>query len=208
VKPRSEETPADVPEARSGEDGGARGGEEDGAAPVAPIPLLTPVPLSPPFAALDLAADRPSPCLRPPEGAGAERGGAEPGAAAALRPPPGSTPGAREAPSSSPASEGSSRASEGSLEGPAPEAVRYTGEVLRRAREARGITIAQLCGRTKILRSHMENVEADRYERLPAPVYLRGILMALAKELRLDGQRVARSYLEVVAEEAAARRKV
>jgi cytoskeletal protein RodZ len=80
--------------------------------------------------------------------------------------------------------------------------------VLRRAREAHGITIAQLCERTKILRSHMENVEADRYEKLPAPVYLRGILMALAKELRLDGQRVARSYLEVAAGAAASRRKV
>lgn len=81
----------------------------------------------------------------------------------------------------------------------AGEGGRYTGEVLRRAREARGITLQQLCERTKITRHHLENLEADRYERLPAAVYLRGILMALSKELRLDGQKVARSYLDAMA---------
>ncbi|GEJ58358.1 helix-turn-helix domain-containing protein [Anaeromyxobacter diazotrophicus] len=86
--------------------------------------------------------------------------------------------------------------------GPEPllgEPGRYTGDALRRAREARGITLPQLCERTKITRHHLENLEADRYERLPAAVYLRGMLMALSKELRLDGQKVARSYLDAMA---------
>ncbi|MFT3916244.1 MAG: helix-turn-helix domain-containing protein [Anaeromyxobacteraceae bacterium] len=48
-------------------------------------------------------------------------------------------------------------------------------------------------------RHHLENIEADRFSALPAPVYLRGILFGLARELRLDGQRVARSYLERMA---------
>ena len=34
--------------------------------------------------------------------------------------------------------------------------------------------------------------------RLPANVYLRGILMSVARELGLDGLRVARSYLQFV----------
>jgi hypothetical protein len=76
-----------------------------------------------------------------------------------------------------------------------PEGVPFTGEVLRRAREVRGLSVPQICERTKISRHHLENIEAERREKLPAPVYLRGILMALAKELRLDGQKVARSYL-------------
>ena len=59
--------------------------------------------------------------------------------------------------------------------------------------------VQQVCERIKIARYHLENLEADRYENLPAPVYLRGILMALARELRLDGQKVARSYLEAAA---------
>jgi cytoskeletal protein RodZ len=81
----------------------------------------------------------------------------------------------------------------------AAEPASYTGDVLRRAREARGMSIQQMCERTKITRHHLENVEADRYDKLPASVYLRGILMAVAKELRLDGQKVARSYLESIA---------
>ena len=85
-----------------------------------------------------------------------------------------------------------------------PEGARYTGDVLRRAREARGLTLQQVCERTKISRHHLENVEADHYERLPAAVYLRGILMAVAKELRLDGQKVARSYLQAAEDEAPA----
>jgi cytoskeletal protein RodZ len=56
--------------------------------------------------------------------------------------------------------------------------------------------VPQLSERTKVTRHHLENIEADRFKALPAPVYLRGILMSLARELRLDGQKVARSYLE------------
>ena len=81
----------------------------------------------------------------------------------------------------------------------AVEDVSYTGELLRRTREARGLTVEQICERTRITRQHVENLEADQYGRLPPPVYLRGMLMALAKELRLDGQKVARSYMEAVA---------
>lgn len=50
--------------------------------------------------------------------------------------------------------------------------------------------------RTKVARHHLENIEGDRFGLLPAPVYLRGILAALARELRLDGQKVSRSYVE------------
>jgi hypothetical protein len=77
-----------------------------------------------------------------------------------------------------------------------PDATSWTGEVLRRLREARGITLEQLSLRIKVTRHHIENIEADRFTALPAPVYLRGILLSMARELRLDGQKVARSYLE------------
>jgi len=85
-----------------------------------------------------------------------------------------------------------------------PEGAPYTGEVLRRAREARGLTLQQMGERTKIARYHLEHLEADDYGRLPAVVYLRGMLMAVAKELRLDGQKVARSYLQALSDAAAA----
>jgi cytoskeletal protein RodZ len=68
--------------------------------------------------------------------------------------------------------------------------------MLRRVRESRGLTVQQVAERTRITRHHLENIEQDRFPALPAPVYLRGIIMSLARELRLDGQKVARSYME------------
>jgi curved DNA-binding protein CbpA len=79
---------------------------------------------------------------------------------------------------------------------PLPDGSAWTGDALRRAREARGISTQQIAERTKVTRHHIENIEAERFGSLPAPVYLRGILLSIARELRLDGQKVARTYLE------------
>ncbi len=79
---------------------------------------------------------------------------------------------------------------------PMPDGSAWTGDALRRVREARGLTIPQIAERTKVTRHHVENIEAERFSALPAAVYLRGILLSLARELRLDGQKVARAYLD------------
>ena len=63
----------------------------------------------------------------------------------------------------------------------------------------RGLSLQQLADRTRISARHLENMEADRYDALPAAVYLRGILMNLARELGLDPLRVSKSYLALVA---------
>jgi hypothetical protein len=78
---------------------------------------------------------------------------------------------------------------------PMPEGAAWTGEAIRRVREARNLTVQQIAERTRVTRHHVENIEADRFSALPAPVYLRGILHSIARELRLDGQKVARAYL-------------
>jgi hypothetical protein len=80
-----------------------------------------------------------------------------------------------------------------------PPDVEFNGELLRQVREARGLTLQQLAERTRIGRSHLERVEADRYADLPPSVYLRGILMNLARELKLDATRVSKSYLLLAA---------
>jgi hypothetical protein len=82
--------------------------------------------------------------------------------------------------------------------GPADE--RWTGAALRRARESRGLTLAQIADRMKVTRHHIENIEGDRFDLLPSYVYLRGILLSLAKELQLDSHRVCRSYLDLARE--------
>lgn len=84
-----------------------------------------------------------------------------------------------------------------------PSDAEFNGELLRRVREARGLTLQQLADRTRISVRHLENVEADRYTALPTTVYLRGILMNLARELGLDPLRVSKSYLALFSEKPA-----
>ncbi|AEI66799.1 helix-turn-helix domain-containing protein [Corallococcus macrosporus] len=83
-----------------------------------------------------------------------------------------------------------------------PSDAEFNGELLRQVREARGMTLQQVADRTRISRGHLENVEADRYNALPAAVYLRGILMNLARELGLDPLRVSKSYLALSSEKS------
>jgi len=79
-----------------------------------------------------------------------------------------------------------------------PAGIEFNGDLLRQVRMARGLSLIQLSERTRIGLRHLENVEADRYELLPVGVYLRGILMNIARELGLDGLRVSKSYLTFV----------
>lgn len=79
-----------------------------------------------------------------------------------------------------------------------PSDVEFNGDLLRQVRMARGISLAQLADRTRIGMKHLENLETDRYDALPAGVYLRGILMNVARELGLDGLRVSKSYMTFV----------
>jgi len=76
--------------------------------------------------------------------------------------------------------------------------VEFNGDLIRQVRMARGVSLVQLAEKTRISIRHLENLEADRYDALPASVYLRGILTSVARELGLDGQRVSRSYLTFV----------
>jgi ribosome-binding protein aMBF1 (putative translation factor) len=80
-----------------------------------------------------------------------------------------------------------------------PPNTEFNGELLRRVRESRSMSLQQLAERTRISSKHLENIEADRYSALPVTVYLRGILMNIARELNLDPLRVSRSYLSLAA---------
>jgi hypothetical protein len=188
------EPPAAAPEASASpslpEDWAAAVAE---AAPPPPVPETTasappvvpePDPGAPPAAPAPWAPSRPPPLprsslgLRRPTGAGAR-------ASATFASPGGG--------------EGAARAR---LDIP-PDA-EFNGELLRQVRESYGLSLQQVSERTRITRIHLENVEADRYDNLPATVYLRGILVNLARELRLDPARVSKSYL-LVAQRAQAR---
>lgn len=85
-----------------------------------------------------------------------------------------------------------------------PDAV-FNGELLRQIRKTKGMTVQVLADRTRISSRHLENVEADRYDALPATVYLRGMLMSIARELGLDALRVSKGYLALVEKQSGRR---
>jgi flagellar biosynthesis protein FlhG len=70
-----------------------------------------------------------------------------------------------------------------------------TGELLKKLREARGIDIADIAQRSKVSVHHLRSIEEEAWSAMPAPVYLRGFLVEIARFLRLDVQHVTRSYL-------------
>jgi flagellar biosynthesis protein FlhG len=98
--------------------------------------------------------------------------------------------------------QGSGRPIHRSLEpsGPVDEAMEpedgvYDGEVLRRIRMGRGIELEEVANITKIGMAHLRNIEANRYELLPAQVYLRGFLREIARCLRVDATAAVESYM-------------
>lgn len=71
----------------------------------------------------------------------------------------------------------------------------YSGDLLRRIRESRAIDLSTLSEKTKIPQQHLQAIEDEDYEKLPAMVYVRGFLVEFAKYLRLDPNQVSKSYL-------------
>jgi curved DNA-binding protein CbpA len=70
-----------------------------------------------------------------------------------------------------------------------------TGAELRRQREMRAISLRQIANASKIGVRYLQYIEEDRFQYLPAPVYLRGFLSEYARVVGLDAHRVAESYI-------------
>jgi flagellar biosynthesis protein FlhG len=83
----------------------------------------------------------------------------------------------------------------------------FSGVLLRKVRESLGLELTDISSKTKIGRSHLEALEDERYEDLPALVYTRGFLGELAKQLRVDPMQVQKTYLRRMREELTARGK-
>ncbi|MGE0601397.1 MAG: helix-turn-helix domain-containing protein [Dehalococcoidia bacterium] len=62
------------------------------------------------------------------------------------------------------------------------------GEALRSTRERRGLSIDQVAQDTRISPRFLEALEAEQFDELPAPVYVRGFLRSYANYLRLEAQ--------------------
>jgi flagellar biosynthesis protein FlhG len=71
----------------------------------------------------------------------------------------------------------------------------FTGSIFKQVREARGIDLHVISQKTKIGVGHLKDIEDERFERMPAVVYVRGFLIEYAKCLRFDVERVLSTYL-------------
>ena len=70
------------------------------------------------------------------------------------------------------------------------------GQILRSARERRGATPSQAAAATRIKMQHIEAMEADQFQRIPAPTYAKGFLRMYAEYLGLDPAPLVRQYME------------
>ncbi|WP_203311328.1 helix-turn-helix domain-containing protein [Sphingomonas beigongshangi] len=65
------------------------------------------------------------------------------------------------------------------------------GDRLRAARESRGLSLAEVAGRTRVPQRHLEALETGSYGQLPAPTYAMGFSKAYARAVGLDEVSVA-----------------
>jgi flagellar biosynthesis protein FlhG len=72
----------------------------------------------------------------------------------------------------------------------------YDGARLRRARIRRGLELDQIAQVTKINPTYLRFLEEERFDGLPAAVYVRGFLGAYARCCGLDLRAVVPSYME------------
>lgn len=75
-----------------------------------------------------------------------------------------------------------------------PTEPRTIGEALRRAREAAGLTLAEVAERTKVRPGILSEIEADDHDRLPALTYSLGFVKAYARTVGLDPNAAAERY--------------
>jgi flagellar biosynthesis protein FlhG len=72
----------------------------------------------------------------------------------------------------------------------------FSGPLLRQIREAVGVELREIAERSKIGMAYLQALEGEVFQKLPAPVYVRGFLAEYARALGLDVERVKLTYLD------------
>ncbi len=76
------------------------------------------------------------------------------------------------------------------------ESGEFDGARLRRTRIRNGVELEDIAGITKINPTYLRFLEDERFDDLPAAVYVRGFVMGYAGCVGLDPQQVASSYMK------------
>jgi len=79
---------------------------------------------------------------------------------------------------------------------PLPADADFSGTLLRDVRASLGIDLREVSERTKIGVGYLVAIEEEQFDRLPAPVYVRGFLVEYVKVLGLDVTRVLETYFQ------------
>ena len=72
------------------------------------------------------------------------------------------------------------------------------GNTLRAAREAKGLTVAQLAEATRILPRIVEDLEREDFSRLPAPIYGRGFVKLYCEQVGLDPKPMIAEFMDIL----------
>ena len=71
----------------------------------------------------------------------------------------------------------------------------FTGEFLRKIREYKCVDLERLSDMTKVSKLYLQGIESEDFDKLPAPVYVRGFVFQYAKCLKLRTEVVANSFV-------------
>src|ERR671913_414684 len=66
------------------------------------------------------------------------------------------------------------------------------GERLRQAREAKGVSLDELASQTRIPIRHLQHIEREEWDALPAITYCIGFVRSYANTVGLDGAELGR----------------
>lgn len=77
---------------------------------------------------------------------------------------------------------------------PEPYTGETPGEILRAAREAKGLSTQQVADSLRLRNAVVEMIESDQYDKLSSPTYVRGYLRSFSKALEVDEKRVFEAY--------------
>ena len=78
--------------------------------------------------------------------------------------------------------------------GSIPPSWHSVGERLRQAREAAGLSLAEVAERTKVRPGILADIEADAHDRLPALTYALGFVKAYARTVGVDATEAGNAY--------------
>ena len=74
------------------------------------------------------------------------------------------------------------------------------GEQLRRAREARGVTLREISEQTRITMRHLEAIESDDYKNLPGGIFNKSFIKSFARQVGFDEMRALELYARTARE--------